>query len=564
MFVFLNILTVSSVSTQSPELDSQEQLKKDKARVVAELPQPSLPSNQANLSLSPTPNPAEKNPQTVTANASSKEVNPTAVATNSSPVATKASITPAQPQSLSSQGPVILIRLRSTENGTSLIERLAALEPVRAGRFQPVEYIAGKNKDGVREQILAVIRLSDKTGFSTSGLEYTELDAEADTARYYSVNLPQEPAPEGENWLDEKWQQLDQVGNRVIFKATLPFYVGFGIHARLQIEKLPPQIYVPGLMAACPCPALAGATFSTPPLPTGTNPKDIKSQLEKISEENLRQITNQIVQNEVRGKGALNTRYTGSAGSIYMAERLYTYFFALGLKVEYDSFVEKALGTLTTNVIAEQSGEKEGEAARPLLLIAHYDSLGERNLKGISNPQIPAYGANDNGVGLAGLMEVARLLSSYRFKQPVRYIAFGAEEQGMLGSQHYASNHLKATSLTAVINIDSFGYNPGADDWVVLTYDHNSGAIKDALVAYEKKYNLGLRLEVRQGEAFFRSDDYYFSELGYNSVALTDSFALQSPNNHTQNDTLQNVNFKTARKVVQLALAALAEQADRT
>jgi hypothetical protein len=40
---------------------------------------------------------------------------------------------------------------------------------------------------------------------------------------------------------------------------------------------------------------------------------------------------------------------------------------------------------------------------------------------------------------------------------------------------------------------------------------------------------------------------------------LTDSFNLQSPNNHTANDTVQNVNFRTTQKVIQLTLATVAE-----
>jgi len=454
--------------------------------------------------------------------------------------------------------PLMLVRFRTVEPDSSLFEKLLSLEPIQAGRFQPVDYLPAGN--GKPEQLLAVIGSVDEDKFKIEGLDYTRLDDEADTARYYSVILPDKPAPDNETWLDARWQVLDQVGNRAIIKVELPFYVGFGIHSKLEIGKLPPRIYLPGLTAGCPCPMLAAQMFNTGAVGLNTTPPPLKDQLNNITEANLGQLITQITENEVPGKGAFNTRYIGSAGSVYIAERIYLFFFALGLKVEYDTFFEVALGTVATNVIAEQSGVKEGKADNPVLLIGHYDTVGERNAKGISSPKTSAPGANDNAVGIAGLLETARLLTSYRFERPIRYIAFGAEEQGMLGSRHYVNESLKGKP-TAVINIDSFGYNPTADDWVILAYGSHANDLKDALIAYEKKYSLNLQLVLRQGQPFFRSDDYYFDVAGFSSLVLTDSFSTQSPHNHTQADTLANLNLATVRKVIQLALVSVAEEA---
>jgi Zn-dependent M28 family amino/carboxypeptidase len=300
-----------------------------------------------------------------------------------------------------------------------------------------------------------------------------------------------------------------------------------------------------------------------PGLPTTTtlSTEQLKGHLDLVTEARLSQVVDQLAKNEVRGKGALFTRYTGTAGSLYAAERLYTYFFALGLQVAYDSFLEGGLGTIASNVVAEQLPSDPALNSKPVLLVAHYDSLGERDLKGLTEPKIPAYGANDNGVGLAGLLEVARLLTGYRFTHPIRYIAFGAEEQGMLGSQNYTRYSIKPASSKAVINIDSFGYNPGEEDWVILGFINHGAGLKDNITAYREKYQINLRLDVKRGEPLFRSDDFYFDQTQHNSVVLTDSYYLQSPNNHTANDILANVNFRTTRKVIQLTLASVAELA---
>ncbi|MGW7289481.1 M28 family metallopeptidase [Streptomyces sp. NPDC054847] len=81
----------------------------------------------------------------------------------------------------------------------------------------------------------------------------------------------------------------------------------------------------------------------------------------------------------------------------------------------------------TNNVIAET---RRGNAANTVMLGAHLDSV-------TAGP-----GINDNGSGSAGLLEVAEELAK-REKQPtnkVRFAWWSAEENGLLGSEHYVAN----------------------------------------------------------------------------------------------------------------------------
>jgi hypothetical protein len=96
---------------------------------------------------------------------------------------------------------------------------------------------------------------------------------------------------------------------------------------------------------------------------------------------------------------------------------------------------------------------------------------------------------------------------------------------------------------------------------MVLGFINHGAGLKDSILSYRDKYQINLRLEVKRGEPFFRSDDFYFDQTQHNAVVLTDSYNLQSPNNHTIKDTLENVNFTTTRKVIQLTMATVAEQA---
>ena len=65
---------------------------------------------------------------------------------------------------------------------------------------------------------------------------------------------------------------------------------------------------------------------------------------------------------------------------------------------------------------------------------AHLDSI---NLKG--NATSPAPGADDDGSGSAGVLEIARALKDFKSRHDLRLVLFGGEEQGLFGSKHYVA-----------------------------------------------------------------------------------------------------------------------------
>ena len=68
-----------------------------------------------------------------------------------------------------------------------------------------------------------------------------------------------------------------------------------------------------------------------------------------------------------------------------------------------------------------------------VLISAHYDSRG-------SFGSVRAPGGNDDGSGTVGLLAIARTIKrlGIKFRSNVELIAFAGEEQGLLGSRHYA------------------------------------------------------------------------------------------------------------------------------
>lgn len=110
----------------------------------------------------------------------------------------------------------------------------------------------------------------------------------------------------------------------------------------------------------------------------------------------------------------------------------------------------------TNNVIAET---RRGNAANTVMLGAHLDSV-------TAGP-----GINDNGSGSAGLLEVAEELAK-REKSPtnkVRFAWWSAEENGLLGSEHYVANlsDLGKKEIKLYLNFDMIA----SPNYGIFVYD---------------------------------------------------------------------------------------------
>ncbi|MFC1597180.1 M20/M25/M40 family metallo-hydrolase, partial [Planctomycetota bacterium] len=149
-------------------------------------------------------------------------------------------------------------------------------------------------------------------------------------------------------------------------------------------------------------------------------------------------------------------------------DTIYNHFNSLGLITSFDVIpeIEEVGGTTVydppfVNVIGVKLGETYPEDA--YLVGAHYDS--------VSNP-----GADDNASGVAGVMEIARVLSAHTFDSTLVFVAFDGEEMGLYGSYHYVEYH------DSNHNLDEYtGTHDGGDSQSVLV-DSTASWADDALV----------------------------------------------------------------------------------
>lgn len=115
----------------------------------------------------------------------------------------------------------------------------------------------------------------------------------------------------------------------------------------------------------------------------------------------------------------------------------------------------------TSNVLAETAG---GRTDRVVVVGAHLDSVAE------------GPGINDNGSGSATILEIALQMKKLGIapRNKVRFMWFGAEEAGLLGSEHYVSTLTKTQiqNIAAMLNFDMVG----SPNFARLVYDGDGGA----------------------------------------------------------------------------------------
>lgn len=97
-----------------------------------------------------------------------------------------------------------------------------------------------------------------------------------------------------------------------------------------------------------------------------------------------------------------------------------------------------------------------------LVIGAHYDHLGYGGVHSLTpDSSAPHLGADDNASGVAGVLEIARILAaSSPRRQDVLFMAFSAEEAGVLGSSHLMHEPpagLDPKKFRAMLNLDMVG-----------------------------------------------------------------------------------------------------------
>jgi hypothetical protein len=184
-----------------------------------------------------------------------------------------------------------------------------------------------------------------------------------------------------------------------------------------------------------------------------------------------------------------------------------------------------------------------------------------------------APGADDNGSGVAALLEAARIMQHTRFDRTIRLIWFTGEEQGLVGSGMYVNDDdHDLTGVVGVINLDMYAYDGNNDHCFEIHAGTlpASQAVGQCVVDSIGAYNLNLTYDfLNNNSATNRSDHASFWGKQIGAVEILEDYFVSSPLTgckapsgdgnpyyHSSNDTLEHINTVTGLAITKAALAA--------
>lgn len=248
------------------------------------------------------------------------------------------------------------------------------------------------------------------------------------------------------------------------------------------------------------------------------------------------------------------------------------------------------------NVIATLKGTNPNDP-RIIVVSGHLDS---RN-KDVMDKDGAAPGANDDGSGVAVVMELARVLSKKEFSATILFVAFTGEEQGLKGATYLADKAKEASwQIEAVLNNDIVGNSNSSEtlisnntqmrvfsETIPLAEDERAGSIRRSTNADNDSKSRQLARYIKEtGEKYvdhmevkliYRSDRFLrggdqtpFMRNGFTAVRMSEmneNFIHQHENVRVEDgiqygDLPEFMDFEYLRKVSAVNLASAASLAN--
>ena len=252
---------------------------------------------------------------------------------------------------------------------------------------------------------------------------------------------------------------------------------------------------------------------------------------------------------------------------------------ALGYEVEHHAY-----GT-GVNVIGVKAGTRDPDER--VVVSAHYDSVNA------------CAGADDNGSGVAGTLEAARVLAAEPHARTLVVACWDQEEVGLIGSRAYAKRaQANGESIIASYVFEMIGYrssepnsqrtDPNLDliypmqvaaieanqyrgDFILLIHDEAAAA---TVADFERAaVELGLAtvsLPVSESlktaaTGLRRSDHAPFWDAGYPAIQLTDTADYRNPHYHCDGgaDAITDIDVEFATLNIKATVAAVSTALDR-
>jgi len=244
------------------------------------------------------------------------------------------------------------------------------------------------------------------------------------------------------------------------------------------------------------------------------------------------------------------TRYTTYPQYDASADWADTMMQSYGLETEQQRFYFQS--DSMSNVIGEIQGIQHPD--RIFIICGHLDSISD-------NPPV-APGADDNASGSACVMEAARVMAPYQFKNTVRFVLFAAEEQWMVGSEYYVEQaYQQGDSILGAINVDMLLFAPSINDSVYIPYNDQSQEVAFLAGDIFAEYAPGIYPRVTYDPGA-PSDHASFWQYGYTAIEIAEASCEEiwggyNPHYHQSTDLLSSY-LSSYPYGTQLSAAAIA------
>ena len=301
---------------------------------------------------------------------------------------------------------------------------------------------------------------------------------------------------------------------------------------------------------------------------------DMKEVVSAVSTDTLRKHVNEFY-------GVRNRLYTESLKNLKKTKAYLERYFAMHGMQTY-----RQIGTFPDYVAHNIIGRKTGLNPDKVIIIgAHLDTTSE------------SPGADDNASGMAGMLELIRIMAPMEFEHTLVFVGLDLEEEGHMGSEAFVDDGgvRGKDEVIGYINFDMIGYYSEAEgsqlvpmvfeqqfpevtkavqadgsrgDFVVNIANTRSAHLAEAFEEATRQSVPGLKVHTltvegngKQLSDLRGGDHSSFWDGGYPAISIGDGADTRNPHYHSSEDKLEDLNFEFMTDVTKAALATVIQLA---
>ena len=254
---------------------------------------------------------------------------------------------------------------------------------------------------------------------------------------------------------------------------------------------------------------------------------------------------------------SMQGRKAGSPGIEKAAKYIEQQFFEIGLKPFKGSDFRQTFRHINRRSEKKEEltlfnviGLLEGTTLKDEFVVvsAHYDHLGKKNN---GEGDLIFNGANDNATGVSAMIMLAEYFKKAEInKRSVLFIAFTAEEMGLVGSSHFGKT-VSAETITAGVNIEMIGKESPFGPKTAWLTGFNRSDFGKIIQKNLSSSNYKLYPDPYENyRLFFRSDNASLARLGVPAHTFSTSPMDKDLDYHKVSDEVETLDVKTITETV--------------